>query len=239
VGVLQGEAAIAARAMSLPISLEEAKRAIYLDFEGSMGWPPTLCGLAYTDREQADGEAPIRQVILERTFDSCSRRRGARHVVAMEPQGFLAYLLDLVTKEHRLLVSWSEHDLKKLMGMCEGIGALHESVQLQQAHRNARKLAVRWLWKTRTTRFGRGNNQLVRYLPLFGLAVPERFGTDIVGVALRDLRSRLSRPGGSYATLSSRRHELWRQVVRHNQFDCNYMRQMVLRMIAEQATQPL
>jgi hypothetical protein len=225
--------------MPLSLSLDEAKLAIYLDFEGSTDWPPTLCGLAYADLKQAGEDASIRQVILERTFASCERRQRARHVVVMEPGDFLSYLVDLVQTENRLLVSWSEHDLKKLMEMCEVLGSQRESALLQKAHRNAKTVAVRWLRQTHDIRLGNGNNHLVNFLPYFSLAIPERFGTGIVGVALRDLRSRLSRPGGSYATLSSRRHELWRQVVRHNQFDCNYMRQMVLQMVAELSKPPL
>jgi hypothetical protein len=213
------------------LSLDDSKRAVYLDFEGSKNRAPTLCGLLYEGDETSDGNALLRQVILERAFDTCARRRRTAHVVGMATEEFLMYVVALARDEKRLIVSWSEHDLRKLREMCESLGARMEAALLARVHRNARLLAVRWMQRTHHTRLGRGNNSLANYLPYFGLSVPKQFGAGMVGEALRDLRARFNR-GDTYGGLSARRRKLWRQVVRHNEFDCVVMREMVLTMVA-------
>jgi hypothetical protein len=111
-----------------------------------------------------------------------------------------------------VIVSWSEHDLKVMESVLDS----DEQQRLRIVYRNAIKTARPWHQKAH----GKLPNgaTLAYFCELLGFAVPDRYGTGIVGDALRLLRQQLSE-GRHYADLTPKARGAWVAVVKHNRLD--------------------
>jgi len=90
------------------LMLAEARRALYLDFEGRRGEKPAVLGTLWSP----NGGAKIasRQYLLDPRLAS-AKLPGAG---TTSLQGELGSLLRRCRKENRLLVGWSTHEVKKV-----------------------------------------------------------------------------------------------------------------------------
>ena len=85
------------------ISRDEAKSAIYLDFEGNIGKPPSFAGTVI------DGE--YQGTFLEEEFKSVARHR---KMFLQDMPDFTAKLLRKAETEKRIIIAWSTHELRIL-----------------------------------------------------------------------------------------------------------------------------
>jgi hypothetical protein len=104
---------------------DAARRAIYLDFEGRPGSPPDLAGVLIEGR--------FRQVVLNAALASAAK---AHHLKVFPLRSLVAELVTRCTKEDRLLVAFSEHELVVVRKYC--------GRDLRRVYRNARAVAKRW-----------------------------------------------------------------------------------------------
>jgi hypothetical protein len=178
------------------LSAAEAKRAIYIDFEGNEEHHPTLLGVLSGDDD--DDTANLEQVIVEELFWPCAGKKGARECVRGQLDATVTRIVTRANNEDRRIVSWSTHDLRVIATALPSSPALDG---LKDAHRNGIPTAQKWI-ELRETAPKTGDNCLPFYLQRVRYRVPDKYGAGKVGRSLTYLREHLSDPRSSYGTLS-------------------------------------
>jgi len=194
-----------------------ARRAIYVDFEGRPWHPPVLLGWR---RARALG-----CLIVDPAFETCAHRRGGRHVCCAALPELLEQWLE-PAREPPHIVSWSLHDYRLMMRALSRTG----QQALRRRYVNALAIIRPWYWKTY------GQTSPVPYTLSnmrreFGLSVPARFGDGVVGVTLAHLQERLA-SGARYRDLEPEERKGWVAVVRHNRYDLDHMRDILLQVMS-------
>lgn len=190
------------------ITPQEARRAIYLDYEGNKSRDPVLMGWMT--------EGAIFGAIVDPAFAECAHRYRARHVGVADHLELATELLGQAASEHRKIISWSEHDFRVLCGLLDP----HGVQRLGRVYRNAIPTARRWYCHAQGE--GVGEASLAHYMDMLGYRVPEQYGQGVVGKALRNIRSQLS-SGKRYGQLTSGARTGWQAVVKHNMHDLQAM----------------
>ena len=199
------------------LTADEARRALYIDFEGQKDQPPVLLGILRR-RGRAD-EPSVFQVVVDPDFEAAGPalrelRRAIEIVVIRAEAG------------DRRIVSWSEHDLE----VVQRLRAEDPELVARFERRYANALAVAKRWANRLHREDKpANGELGGYLAMIGYAVPAGAGPGHIGDTIRALRPALSagRP------LASRQKARWSRLLSHNRHDCAGMRAVALLATAE------
>ena len=207
------------KASSAKLTVEEAKRAIYIDYEGNIKLPPTLIGW-YVD-------GVYKASILEPFFETCENRYKAKGIFLEDHAQLALRLIQHAEDEGRLIVSWSEHDYL----LMSKVLIPKEFERLKLVYRNAIRTARPWYRK----KYGPlpEKASLDFFEDLLGFQVPERFGLGLVGKALGLIRGQIQE-GRSYSQLTNAAREGWTTVVRHNKLDLEGMA-YVLRVMTTEA----
>jgi hypothetical protein len=199
------------------LSAIEARRALYIDFEGEKDKPPVLLGVL---RRPGRGPEPsVHQVVVDREFDvagpNARELRDAVEVVVMRA-------------EHgdRRIVSWSEYDLEVVRRLRDDEPEL--VARFERRYVNALALARRWANKLHPEDKP-ADGKLAGYLALIDYEVPTGGGPGRVGLTIRALRPTF-RAGRSLTTLQRRRRA---ELLEHNRHDCAGMRAVCLRAARE------
>ena len=207
------------------ISSEQARRAIYFDFEGSIGRPPTLIGYAWADA----GVVHFEQRIVEAHLLRARRASVAGTGILHRPRrGELCQVIEdlvgLAEHEDRLLVSWTRFDLEKIREaeMPEDVLAY-----VEQQHVDACAIAKAWRRLEEGRAFKRGENTLENYCRLVRFAIPSEFGPGVTGRAIRDVR-RLCAEHRSWREMPCGVRERWVRMLGHNYCDVTGMRAVTL-----------
>jgi hypothetical protein len=205
------------KASGAKLTAQEAKNAIYIDYEGNMKLPPTLLGW------YVDGE--YKASILEPLFETCENRYKAKGIRSEEHVQLALRLIQQAEDEKRIIVSWSEHDY---LLMCKVLTP-SDAERLKLVYRNAIRTAKPWYKK----KYGPlpEKASLDFFEDLLGFHVPERFGLGLVGKSLLLIRGQI-KEGRSYAELTNAARDGWTKVVRHNKLDLEGMA-FVLREIVQ------
>jgi hypothetical protein len=198
------------------ITHAEAQRTICVDYEGSKDRAPTLLGWSIDGRPTG--------WIVEPCFHTCAGRWGASRTTPADHAPELGRLLERAEHEDRLVISWTQHDLR-LMQLALAADARRLTI-LDARYRDAKATATRWWW----TKHGEAppSGALSAYLQKLRFHVPIHYGPGRVGDHLRALRPRLE-AGDTWATLHPRLRERWREVVRHNEYDLEGLRFVALK----------
>jgi hypothetical protein len=194
----------------MPLTLDEGKRAIYIDYEGNKDSAPTLLGWSIGEKCFAS--------IVEPSFATCAKRYRASQVDVQEHKALADAILKKAEEEGRMIVSWSEHDLNVMAQVLE------EPQRLRRVYRNAIKTARRWHQKKHGSLPNAAT--LAYFAELLNFPIPEIFGRGIVGDGLRLVRGQLS-SGRTYADLTPAARLAWVKIVKHNRFDLDAMKHIV------------
>lgn len=203
-------------ALRIRLSQQEVRRAIYLDYEGNIGKPPSLLGW------RVDGN--LFATIVEPLFATCERRYRASHVVLMDHQEVISGLVERAIRENRCIVTWSMHDFREMQNVVLG----SQASLLAKVYRNALFTVRPWYRNT----YGRRADvaSLSYFSGLFDLQVPERFGAGVVGSSLGQIRSQL-KDGRRYGELTPKAKTGWVSVVRHNEYDLINMEKVLRKIV--------
>jgi hypothetical protein len=206
------------KASSAKLTVEEVKRAIYIDYEGNIKLPPTLIGWYVGGVYKAS--------ILEPFFETCKNRYKAKGIVVEDHAQLALRLIQQAEDENRLIVSWSEHDYL----LMSKVLIPKDFERLKFVYRNAIRTARPWYRK----KYGPlpEKASLDFFEDLLGFQVPERFGLGLVGKALGIIRGQIQE-GRSYAELTNAAREGWTTVVRHNKLDLEGMAHVLRAMTTE------
>ncbi len=198
------------------IKPEELSKAIFIDYEGNIDRSPTLLGW------RVDGITYA--AILEEAFSTCSDRYRAKNIFYRPHCDVARQLLNLALEENRILVSWSEHDLRVINAALSD----EDQTKLLVHFRNAIKTAKSWHASTFNSRAPQ------RDLPYFskrlGFPIPPRYGPGKVGQGLRLIRNQLLE-GRQYADLTPKARKCWVEVVKHNALDLRAMEYVLKSML--------
>ena len=196
------------KASGAELTAQEAKSAIYIDYEGNMKLPPTLLGW-YVDSE-------YKASIVEPLFETCKNRYKAKGIHVEDHAQLALKLIQNAEDEGRLIVSWSEHDYLLMCKVLTPSGA----ERLKLVYRNAIRTAKPWYKQ----KYGPlpEKASLDFFEDLLGFHVPERFGLGLVGKSLILIRGQIAE-GLGYAKLTNAARDGWTTVVRHNKLDLEGM----------------
>lgn len=205
------------------LTLEEAERALYIDFEGNVDMPPTLLGIYFGDAHSED----CIHIVHEPTFwplADCEQSPSvaAEHIYKQSLVDALSALKDRSITEDRRVIAWSSREIIAI----RQAGCSDETLNFFEEHLiDAKIIAKQWKkkayphirWQRRT--WG-ATHSLDRYMELVGYRVPYSHGPGKTGSRLRNLRTRLE--AGKPMTKGLKGH--WTKLLNHNFHDCRGMR---------------
>jgi hypothetical protein len=203
--------------MSAPrINPEEISEALFVDYEGNMQRAPTLLGWRLNGSHHA--------AIVEPEFGTCENRWRARDIFVRPHRQLVRELVTRACDEKRLIISWSEHDLRCML---QALSPRDQSLLISR-YRNAIKTARSWHYHHEQKRAPAGD--LAYFCQLLGYPVPPKYGTGHVGQALRLIRSQVLE-GREYPELTRRARASWVVAVRHNAHDLQAMEYVLHAML--------
>jgi hypothetical protein len=197
------------------INPDQARRALYFDFEGRMAGDPVLLGVLFDANMDGSASWVLKQFVFD---DACSRvdEAAGSGCDAATVEDALDWLFTLSNTERRHLVSWSIYDqsvAKRLSG--------NRSFR----YRNALATVRGWRYRERTAGTidddGTANNSLKHYESLIGYdRPPERHD---VGDSIAYIRDRQSATAGAT--------KRWKTILMHNEHDLLAMREVVFTVL--------
>ncbi|MEQ8842276.1 MAG: hypothetical protein RIB98_14930 [Acidimicrobiales bacterium] len=211
-----------------------------MDFEGRKAEPEMLLGASW--QRKKSGPPSLRHYVIDKRLSPIADRivmdgdDVAEHEWAVTTtRAAITELLGLAKKQDRLIVAWSQHDFKVV---AEGRGlSPYQQRHLVPRYRDAKETAKKWVNRGIAGTAlppGKGHT-LDRYQQLIGYEVPAAYGIGRTGTNLGELIKALEKRGG-WDDLTDRQHQRALEVIGHNYFDLDSMREIVIRAADETAT---
>mgnify|MGYP005635296451 FL=1 len=214
------------------LTLHEARRAIYVDFEGTAVDPPSLLGVLWFSDS---GERFFKQLILEEALWPMvvGKPRTEYGPCVKETWEGLEGLRRLSQEENRLIIAWSTHESSELAQRVDGLDGEWFSENVV----NAIPIAKFWkkkafpevVFKKSPKKWKMGKNSLDQYMRLIDYQVPKAFGPGNSASRIRAVREMLLKKGGDYSLLTPTAKGKWTKALLHNWHDCNGMREVMIR----------
>ena len=204
------------------ISRDEAKSAIYLDFEGNKDKPPSFAGTVI------DGE--YQGTFFEEEFKSVARHR---KMFLQNLPGFTGKLFRRAETEKRMIIAWSTHELKFLS---------ESHPEIETHYLNANKLVMGWFKDNRKPTikklkakiaeeklFMKRNPGLKDLLQLD--YVDYDYPKDLKGFSpskeITRVRKQLTNQSGLYKNLSRGAKVALGKMIKYNEHDCMGMKHLI------------
>ena len=228
-------------AKAKPLTLSEAKRAIYIDFEGTAVDPPSLLGvLSYGGNRRH-----FVQYVMEEELWPAADAKSPDHGGNCRPATWadLAEVRRQAETESRRVFAWSTHEATALE---EHVPDEDDKKWFAANVENARLNAKAWkkanhpdvVFKKDPKYPYAGRHQLHKYFKLIDYPVPKAFGPGNAAQRIRYVREMLNRRGGDYSALTGTKKGQWTKVLKHNWYDCDGLQKLILRCAADLETRP-
>jgi hypothetical protein len=188
------------------ISVAEAQRAIFVDFEGFKYRPPSLLGIL------VDGS--LTQAVLDSRLTAAAAAKGC---FAGDIRDVAAALQRRCREEGRKLVGYSQHELQ--------VFAKYGGIDFCEEYRDARMIAKRW-WNKCRPGAARQDNGLKSFLEAIGRPCPAYFGQQKMTTRLRAVITMLRRRV-NYESLTPLAKAEWQNLLDYNAYDCRGMQALV------------
>ena len=210
-------------AKSYPKSLtrDEARRAIWLDFEGGINKLPSLAGVLVEGRYSA--------IILNPDFGSLAKTRKLVHKSFGD---FVGDTLSTASQEERVIAAWSEHELNQMEGFDDGI--------LEACYRNANKLVLKFFknkptfkkLKKKIKKADGWYKNKVGLKDLLGLDYikynyPDRLKSFSPSETISRMEGQLAKHGGNYRRVDTDAKRAFTQLIKYNGHDCSGMKHLI------------
>lgn len=217
-------------------SIEDAQRALYVDFEGTAVDPPSFLGVCWAE----GGDVRFRQYVLEEAlWPAAAATRSAKTTgtcLRAHDVEALDEIRALAERDGRRLYAWTNHDLDciRQMALDSDLAAWYE-----ESLQNALPLARRWRRRVHPSAVlpsepgRRRANALANYLRLIDYDVPKAFGPGNSANRIRYVRQMLALRGGDYASLTPVAKGKWIKALKHNWYDCDGLRTLVCTIAAD------
>ena len=213
----------------------EAVRAIYIDFEGRKDEPPALLGSLYFEgRKTSDVDRLVlRHDILDPALQCLA---GAVDLDGLHRYDCYARSLpqaiqDLVRRaenQDRSIVAWSHHEIRKID---EAELSAYLDQRIERRYRDGKATARSWRltlfpeWQLVRDDSGRAD-RLPLYFERIGFDVPSAYQGGNVGETIKRLRRSLV-GGGGWVDLTDNQQRRWTELLLHNFYDCDGLREIV------------
>lgn len=192
------------------VSLDEAYRGIFIDFEGNIDRPPSILGVLIED--------DIRHFIVENALSSFSKLSNPRYqvTVASLDEALLKIVLTCET-ENRGLYGYSIHDLSIVEHFATNT---HTIDWFRASYVNAKKPIDRYI----SHRIRKGemdaleDKTLATRMPLVGIKYEPGCGSGIVGPGLSRLRNQVTKRDSVNDIPKGAKSHWWR-ILSHNSSD--------------------
>ena len=223
-------------ATARPLTLSEAERAIYIDFEGTAVDPPSLLGVLSYDGDEVE----FVQYVMEEELWPAAEAKSPDHGGHCRPATWadLAEVRRQAETENRRVFAWSTHEATALV---EHIPDEDDREWFDANVENAIPFARAWrranhpdvVFTTDPANPYTGRNRLHRYFKLIGYRVPKAFGPGNAAQRIRYVREMLNRRGGDYSALTGTAKGKWTRGLKHNRYDCDGLRALIVECAAD------
>ncbi len=203
------------------LTRDEARRAIWLDFEGGINKLPSLAGVLVEGRYSA--------IILHPDFGSLAKTRKLVHKSFGD---FVGDTLSTASQEERVIAAWSEHELNQMEGFDDGI--------LEACYRNANKLVLKFFknkptfkkLKKKIKKADGWYKNKVGLKDLLGLDYikynyPDRLKSFSPSETISRMEGQLAKHGGNYRRVDTDAKRAFTQLIGYNEHDCKGMACMI------------
>ena len=206
------------------LTRDEARRAIWLDFEGGINKLPSLAGVLV--------EGLYSATILNPDFGSLAKTRKLVHKSFGD---FVGDTLSTASQEERVIAAWSEHELNQMEGFDDGI--------LKKRYRNANKLVLKFFKDKPTFKKlkkqnkkdkaeGKRRNSNVGLKDLLGLDYipydyPDCLESFSPAKTISRMDGQLATHGGNYCKVAIGAKNAFTQLIEYNEHDCRGMPCMI------------
>ena len=203
--------------MSQSITTREARRAIYIDFEGTQAEPACLLGVLTPDDEFVQF---VMDPVLRTASDARSKLAGRGHCARATLDEAVDYIAGRL-RDGSVVAAWSRHDADVITKFATESAA--KDLVLAQ-YRNAKQTARRWKkrchpsikWKKVPFQ---PTYSLDRFMKLVGYVVPKAHGPGNTGQRLRYVKAQLLKRG-CFDALTPTAKGKWTRLLGHNYHDC-------------------
>lgn len=211
------------------LTLDEARRALYLDFEGTMVDPPSFLGVLWGE---GDDVQCIQLVLEENLWPAVAGKAptpGRSYLAATWDT--VAAVRQRAVDEDRRIVVWSGREESALAKHLDD----PEVVAWFKAHLvDAKAIAKSWKYRHhREVVWPREayapKHQLQRYLDLIGYETAYIHQGGQTAKRVRTVRAMLPKKGNDYVQLTPGAKKAWTNVLQHNWHDCNGLRELTIR----------
>ena len=186
----------------------QARRGIYIDFEGFKDKKPSLIGIL--------GENGFKQIILDPDLEQAAQ---AKNLETLSLECAIRYVGELAKNENRKIFAFSQHELRVALEYTS-VGRSFSS-----RYKDVHKIAKRWFNKTRQGRpledWG-----LKSFMKVLGDRLPPNLGNHNPTYKLREVKNMLiSRK--EYDLLTNVKKNHWTSLLAYNKWDCRSLRTLV------------
>ena len=223
-------------AQAKPLTLSEAQRAIYIDFEGTAVDPPSLLGIVWRDGD----EVKFVQYVVEEELWPAAEAKSPDHGGECRKATWadLAEIRHRAESERRRVFAWSTHEADVLS---EHVPSQADREWFAANVENAILNAKAWkkinhpdvIFRKDPKNPYVGKNQLHKYFGLINYDVPKAFGPGNSAQRIRKVREMLKERGGDYSALTGTKKGQWTKALEHNWHDCDGLREVILQCAAD------
>ena len=209
------------------LTVSEAQRAIYIDFEGFKGKPPTFFGWVWAIGKKAGDDHlacihDIHDKALWPLVGEVELPSGTVDIYQQRPFTVGQSINDLARRaknQDRRIVSWSTYEMVKIAESELSPSLLR---MFEHNYRDGKVTAKEWFEELRLTT-AKQTNTLVRYLEEAEYPLPKTYG---LGQTTKRLKSVLGgmENKGSWSRLLDGQQKNWEGLLVHNFADCHGLR---------------
>ena len=208
------------------LSAFQAKRAVFIDFEGTRKDSPSLLGVYIAGRKS------FHQTVMEQALYPAVKYRSPKitwPVKANTPVEALAKLRRVVESRRLRVFAWTTLEQRTIIKLLKGFPELREFWKGRVE--NAIPYAKEWKLRARpdvklSRKKGRGPNTLENYEKLVGFKRHAIHGWGLTGKRVRGVRAALAKRG-SMKKLTRTQKGYWTNLLIHNRDDCRGMAEVM------------
>ena len=213
-----------------PLTVSEAQRAIYIDFEGFKGKPPTFFGWVWAVGKKASDDHiacihDIHDKALQPLVGEVELPPGAVGTYEQRPFSVGQSINDLARRagnQDRRIVSWSTHEMIQIAESELSPSLLR---MFEHNYRDGKITAKKW-FKQMDLSTAKQTNTLVRYLGQARYPLPDTYGSGQTTKRLKSVLGGIENKG-SWSRLRPSQQKNWEGVLLHNFVDCHGLRHVI------------
>jgi len=194
------------------LTLKQAERGIYIDFEGFQDAAPSLIGILVDEH--------FEQVVLAEELILAGEAKNMRPSTFEEVVG---ELILLCKNENRKIIAFSQYEANTI--------SEYANIDIRPFYKDARKIAKRW-YNTFYYESKPRPRALKEFLEFIEYPRGKYLGNQKSTSRIKNVQEMLQKKG-SYHEITSVAKAKWTKLLKHNQIDCEGMKALMIRAAKE------